>query len=153
MTLCMKNRLFFALISIATCALSTGAAAQKVYRCGSAYSQTPCPDALVVEVEDTRSKAEKSESDARVRREAASADAMEKQRLHDEAQAMANGNAKTNSRTKNGARNGKSARQTPSSAADATHPTGPNAKKPKSKQKTPEFFTARSIADTKNTKP
>ena len=33
------------IILIAACALSTGATAQKTYKCGNSYSQLPCPAA------------------------------------------------------------------------------------------------------------
>ena len=126
----MTTPLFFTTIFIAACTLSTGATAQKVYRCGSSYSQTPCPDAVTIEVEDTRSKAQKSESDARVRHEAKAADAMEKKRLQDEAQSLVGDNAKTPPRKT-------------SAAGDAPTPTDKDKKKSGGKKKEPEFFTAR----------
>lgn len=66
-----------------------GAGAQEVYRCGSTYSQKPCPNAVVVDVEDTRTSAQKAESDAKTRREMAQANAMEKSRQKEEALARA----------------------------------------------------------------
>jgi len=39
-----------------------GAHAQVVYRCGSVYSQTPCPQAKVVEATDPRSAAQRAEA-------------------------------------------------------------------------------------------
>ena len=42
--------------------LAAGANAQAVYRCGSAYSQTPCPQARIVEVGDPRSAAQQADA-------------------------------------------------------------------------------------------
>ena len=39
-----------------------GAQAQTVFRCGSVYSQTPCPQARVVEATDPRSAAQRAEA-------------------------------------------------------------------------------------------
>ena len=39
-----------------------GAQAQTVFRCGSVYSQTPCPQGKVVEVTDSRSAAQRAEA-------------------------------------------------------------------------------------------
>lgn len=39
-----------------------GAHAQTVYRCGSVYSQTPCPQAKIVEATDPRSAAQRAEA-------------------------------------------------------------------------------------------
>ena len=39
-----------------------GAHAQTVFRCGSVYSQTPCPQAKVVEATDPRSAAQRAEA-------------------------------------------------------------------------------------------
>jgi hypothetical protein len=36
-----------------------GANAQSVYRCGSEYAQSPCPDARVVDASDARSEAQR----------------------------------------------------------------------------------------------
>jgi hypothetical protein len=42
---------------------STGASAQSaVYRCGSAYSQSPCPQARLVDVDDARSGAQRADA-------------------------------------------------------------------------------------------
>ena len=39
-----------------------GAQAQTVFRCGSVYSQTPCPQGKVVEATDSRSAAQRAEA-------------------------------------------------------------------------------------------
>ena len=38
------------------------AGAQSVYRCGSAYSESPCPQARTVDVSDARSNAQRAEA-------------------------------------------------------------------------------------------
>ncbi len=147
----MKSSILFAIIFIAACALSTGAAAQKVYRCGSAYSQTPCPDAVVVEVEDTRSKAQKSESDMRVRHEAATANAMEKARLQEEAMAQDDTRAATPTGGKKKKAAAQSATASHTQTPGAAPSTAANAKKhkPRNSKKDPEFFTARTVVPAK----
>lgn len=82
----MKEFTSKAIFLIASCALSTGAQCQEVFRCGDSYSQKPCANAVVVNVDDARSPAQKAEADAVTRRELASANAMEKARLKEEAQ-------------------------------------------------------------------
>jgi hypothetical protein len=62
---------------------------QKVYRCGSTYSQIPCADGgLAIEAQDTRTKAQKTQADAIIRSDAVTANSMEKERLQQEAQAQ-----------------------------------------------------------------
>ncbi|MES2584158.1 MAG: hypothetical protein V4627_15655 [Pseudomonadota bacterium] len=73
----MKNIHLIATIFIAICTTPTGAIGQNVYRCGSSYSQNPCPDAVVVDVDDTRSKAQKAEADAKTKRETAQVQTLE----------------------------------------------------------------------------
>ena len=40
--------------AVLLCCLSIGANAQPVYRCGNEYSQTPCPQARVLDAADPR---------------------------------------------------------------------------------------------------
>ena len=67
------------------CFAGSGAGAQPVYRCGNTYSQSPCPAAVAVDVDDPRSAQQKQETDAASRRDSRAADAMEKSRLKQEA--------------------------------------------------------------------
>lgn len=128
----MKQRLPLALFFIAVCAMNTGAWGQKIYRCGTAYSQTPCADAVAVDVTDSRSKAQKAQADAMTRRDAATADTLEKNRLQDEAQAQADSQAERHKNSK---------------AASAVA-----RKSTKKKKKEPDYFTARDTgAKTKKT--
>ena len=57
------------------------ASGQTVYRCGTEYSQTPCPGAVVVDASDSRTPAQKAQTDAASAQAARSADKMEKDRL------------------------------------------------------------------------
>jgi hypothetical protein len=61
------------------------AAAENIYRCGDSYSQRPCPGGTVVEAEDERSAAQRSQTSLAAQRDAKTADAMEKARLKEEA--------------------------------------------------------------------
>lgn len=139
----MKAKLYLAIFFIAASALSTSATAQKVYRCGSSYSQTPCPDAIVVNVDDARSSTQKDESDTRVQHEAAAADAMEKKRVHEETQAQAERNA----RAKEHARKPPHSRNTTPQNTFVTDDQPPLGgiykRKSHSRKKEPAFFTAR----------
>lgn len=133
----------FAILLVALCILSTGAQGQNVYRCGNTYSQKPCADAVVVDVGDPRSPAQKAQADAETRRESAAANAMEKARLKEEAQLRSN-------RAKLAAPQTKKTAAPARTAASAAAPDGAAKKQaPKShskKKKEPEYFTARSAA-------
>ncbi len=80
-----------AILFIAAHAISTGAAAQKVYKCGNVYSQIPCTDAVNVDTSDARSASQKKESEKAVARDMQAAKSMEKERLADEKQGQASG--------------------------------------------------------------
>jgi hypothetical protein len=80
----MAAALFMAL---AASALPT--AAQTVYRCGDSYSQTPCHGGQVIDVEDSRSAIQRSQTLAATQRDTRLANAMEKMRLDEEAKAEA----------------------------------------------------------------
>ncbi len=118
-----------ALVLIAACAAFTGAMAQKVYKCGSSYSQIPCPDGVTVEADDARTKAQKSAATLNNKSQARQAEALEKERLKDEAQARA----------------------TDQAWAKAQHKKEPPGSKPeaKKKNKEPEYFTAKPPAPAK----
>ena len=120
----MKTTMLAALIVLAAGA----AGAQQVYRCGSAYSQQPCPGGATLQVEDTRSQADVQRANAETQRQAKAADAMEKSRLETEAKSAQAAKAPP-------------ARQSTAEAAarPADKKTGA---KDKSKVKKPEYFTA-----------
>ncbi len=127
----MTKLLSIAILSIAACAISTGAWGQKVYKCGNSYSQIPCANAVPVETGDARSKTQKVDADKQIARDAKLAEGMEKARLKEEAQVLAQDKAahKNAEKTKEHAKS--------RSEAD-------EAIKKKTKKKEPEFFTAKS---------
>ena len=82
----MKYPTIFAIIFIAFNVATTRASGQNVYRCGNSYSQTPCVDGVLIDAQDSRTKAQKADSDALIRKEVATAKAMEQTRLQAQAQ-------------------------------------------------------------------
>jgi hypothetical protein len=71
------------------CFASFCAVAQPVYRCGSTYSQTPCPAGKIVPATDVRSAAERAEAARIAANERKLAADMRSDRLADEAAAIA----------------------------------------------------------------
>jgi hypothetical protein len=128
-----------ALFFVAIWAGSTWAAGSNVYKCGSTYSQTPCEGAVAVQVDDSRSKEQKSQSDAAIVQQGKAANAMEKARLKEEAQAIA--------QSKPAKPVTKPAAKAPSSAKGNTDVLAP--KDSKAKKKESEFFTAKEATPTK----
>ena len=80
----MKQFSNVALILIASCALQAKAQTPNAYRCGNSYSQTPCPGGTPVDAADSRSSAQKAQSDAVIQRDKSTASSMEKSRLQEE---------------------------------------------------------------------
>jgi len=74
----------FAAFLIAACALSTGARAQNVYKCGDSYSQTPCPGAKLIETQDSRQPEQKKQTDSATHNSAKLAQELQKERLAQE---------------------------------------------------------------------
>lgn len=127
----MKKSFLPAILFIASCAISTGSTGQKVYRCGNEYSQIPCADSITINVDDSRSKAQKIESDTATQQQTIRAAAMEKERLKDEARLIKANTPAVNRK------------------ADAIDAKGAKDKKAHTKKKKePEFFTARTIGHT-----
>ncbi|RYX94219.1 MAG: hypothetical protein EOO28_15645 [Comamonadaceae bacterium] len=83
----MKARLPAVAVLVLTTLASSGALAQAVYRCGSIYSQSPCASGKVIDVADARTAEQKKLSESVAQRDGKTADAMEKARLRQEAQA------------------------------------------------------------------
>ena len=77
------------LFLIAILALSTGASAQKIYKCGTTYSQQACPDGIVIPATAPPEAAQKKAADQATRRDALTADRMEKSRLQQEKEDLA----------------------------------------------------------------
>ena len=120
----------FAIVFIASWALSTGTMAQKIYKCGASYSQIPCPDGVAMDASDARTNAQKSEADKSTKNQAKQAQALEKERLTDEARARAADQAQVKAQGK-----GKLADKEPVT---------------KKKSKEPDFFTAKPTPAPKN---
>lgn len=129
----LQNPLFLALFLIAACAVPTGSWGQKVYRCGATYSQTPCPDAVVIDAEDARSKAQKTQTDQATSRDVKTANTLEKAHLKEEEKAAARSQTVTNG--------GKS------STAKSKNKTEKTVQKKAKKKKEPEFFTAKAASE------
>lgn len=77
----MLGRFLTSTIFIAFYAFSSGAYAQKTFKCGNTYSQTPCADGVAVDTQDNRTKEQKNQADASTARTADAAAALEKERL------------------------------------------------------------------------
>ena len=62
----------------------TAALGQTIYRCGDSYSQTPCPGAVSLQVDDSRSAAQKAHADAATIATHRAATTLERERLAQE---------------------------------------------------------------------
>ena len=80
----MSSQMPIATIFIALCVYLVPAAAQNTYRCGETYSQQPCAGGKLITTDDTRTRQQRAQAEAAVRRDAKAADAMEKARLNEE---------------------------------------------------------------------
>ncbi|MDR7308349.1 hypothetical protein [Rhodoferax saidenbachensis] len=117
----------YALVLIAASALSTGAMAQRVYKCGSSYSQIPCPGGVALQAGDGRTAAQRAAADKTTREQAAQAKELEKIRQKDDAQATA----------------------VSKPAKAEAKPVKDKAATAKKKSKEPEYFTAKGVAEPK----
>jgi hypothetical protein len=120
----MNRHLKIALLCAAAGWMAPAAAqnTQSIYRCGDSYSQQPCAGGKLVAASDTRSASQKSQTDQATRRDAKSADTMEKARLKEEAKPVPVG--------------------MPLPKPDAADETVKPAAGVKAKAKKPEHFTA-----------
>ena len=73
--------------------------AQPIYRCANSYSQTPCPGSVTLDVQDSRSPAQKAQSEAATIQAVRLANEMEKERLKGALVAGKNAKAPTASTT------------------------------------------------------
>jgi hypothetical protein len=121
----MNKRLVPAMLLWAACG---AAGAQIVWRCGSTYSQAPCAQGVPVAASDARSAAQAQEAAAAARRDAKTADSMEKTRLAQQAKAAPAGVI------------GQPAGKAPQAAAEA-RPHKPKHGKKKA-EPNPDLFTA-----------
>ncbi|MBI2746179.1 MAG: hypothetical protein HYX45_11400 [Burkholderiales bacterium] len=76
------------ILAIATMSLCTGLSAQTVYRCGSSYSQTPCPGGGPVDATDSRTAEQRKAHEASVKHEKRAGDTLERTRLKEETAAQ-----------------------------------------------------------------
>lgn len=125
----MKLKPAIALFLIAASAMSTGANAAKIYKCGNTYSQVPCADSVEIST-----PAEPSGPQQRAARKVAEQDEKTARALEKERQAAEKTAWKEQQATDK-------ARQALDKAAEKEK--SKEAKKPK---KEPEFFTAKTTA-------
>ena len=78
--------------------LSSGIGAQTIYKCGTTYSQLPCPNATLINT-DQRTREQKAQADQATARDARTAAAMESARLEQERADLAANTPKTPART------------------------------------------------------
>lgn len=81
----IRTRCWVTSVLIAASTLSTLATAENVYKCGNTYSQSPCPGAKLLNIDDSRDPQQKKLKDEVTRRDAELANDMEKTRLAKEA--------------------------------------------------------------------
>ncbi len=80
----MSKSTTIAILFIALGAYSHCATAETVYKCGNAYSQTPCADGKALTVDDTRDPAQKMQAEEATRRDVSLAATMAQERLAQE---------------------------------------------------------------------
>jgi hypothetical protein len=85
----MKSFKPLVLTTLTLLLVSTGSAAQTVYRCGSSYSQTPCANALAAQTDDARTDGQRAAAKQGLAQDKALAKEMEAARLKEEARARA----------------------------------------------------------------
>ena len=124
----MRHPVLNAIFFIAACALSPWASAQNAYKCGNTYSQTPCPGAVPVAVDDSRTSAQQKQTDAATAMTSKAAGTLEKDRLAQEKRDLA-ANKPASPVVNSGVK------------APTDEPPKTSAKKKKKKGE-PEFFTA-----------
>lgn len=137
-------RFSLALLAMAPAALPS----QPIYRCGNAYSQTPCANAVVVKADDARTPDQKAQTDAATVQAARLAERMERDRQASEHRSDHAGTHPARARPAlPPATKPRAARQAspeaPSSAK--THPKS----KSKSRSPLPDYFTAAARQDEK----
>ena len=75
----------FAAVALMFCFSAGAANAQEVYRCGSVYAHTSCPQGRLVEANDTRSETQRAEAARVAASERRLANEMRRDRLAEEA--------------------------------------------------------------------
>lgn len=74
-----------AAVALMLCFAAGAAQAQEIYRCGSVYSQTHCPQGRLVEADDSRSEVQRAEAARVAASEHRLANEMRRDRLAEEA--------------------------------------------------------------------
>jgi len=130
----MKPCLRLLALVLTGAACGTPAWSQTIYKCGTSYSQQSCPDSISVDVSDTRTQAQKAQTDAATASAGKIAAQMEKDRLaREKAQA---------------ARSPKKSAPNPKTVKTGSSSTSPKAST--KKKKAPEYFTAAVAAEKKD---
>lgn len=122
----MKTYLPLLAVLLACTTFGPQARGQTVYKCGTVYSQQPCPGAVTLDASDSRTPAQKAQTDAAAAQAATTAAKMEKDRLALEKAAAVQPS-------------GKPPRASQIAKTDASAATKTSAKK---KKKEAEYFTA-----------
>ncbi len=76
---------YFLICGLALAMASAQLAAQTVYRCGNEYRDTPCPNAMALDPRDSRTPAQRAQSEQQTAKGAALAQQIEQGRLQSEA--------------------------------------------------------------------
>jgi hypothetical protein len=128
----MRNPVLLASLCIAACTFCMHASAQKVYRCGNSYSQTPCGGGKTLDTTSVGSSvASKQAIDKENKRQMEAAKALEKARLAQEAEALKRHQAELK------------AMELEKAAAAKGAGSNTEAAKTLKNKKPPEFFTAK----------
>ena len=80
----MRQSFFTFIATAAMSAAAASAVAQPTYKCGNAYSTTPCADGKVVADQDLRTEEQKRQADENTSRQKAAASGFEKDRIAQE---------------------------------------------------------------------
>jgi hypothetical protein len=81
----MKTRIRWCLLPAFALATLHAGAADTVWRCGDSYSSQPCPGGKAVQADDPRTPQQRAQTLEAARKDARSADEMQKARLKEEA--------------------------------------------------------------------
>jgi hypothetical protein len=140
----LRLKLHLALLAPVVVFSGSPAFAQDAYRCGSSYSQSPCPGGTPMTINDKRTEEQRASAQEVARRDAALADAMEKRRRQDEQQAIAS--AATTHATKARTNNHQAAASKDKALADRQKHEKKRPKKIIAPDADPAIFVARSSA-------
>lgn len=77
----------YSFLGLALAMASAQLPAQTLYRCGNAYRDTPCPNAIALDARDPRTPAQSAQAERQIAKDAALAQQMETARLQAEAAA------------------------------------------------------------------